>query len=149
MVDPKPNREASESSEPKERFLPRWVFLLAIPGFLGPVLILAFIFRSELAHDEARCPYAEVSAQTLPGDIRVREERRSCVQDVEERRYSSIRGGEARVLGRRRLPTEAFEGPKYAWKAGLTEKGEVRVVVNCPGHPEAVFREGKPEEFAQ
>jgi hypothetical protein len=146
MADQHPT---SDTSETKTRFMPRWVFLLAIPGFLGPMLILAFIFKSELAHDEARCPYSEVSAQTLPGNVVVREERRSCVPDIEERRYSTVRTDAANVLGRRRLPKDAFEGPKYTWKAGLNEKGEVRVVVDCPGHPEAVFREGKPEEFAQ
>ncbi len=142
-------------SEPEEskRFLPRWVFFLAVPGFLGPLLILAFIFRTEIAHDEARCPYVQVSERALSADVRVREERRSCVPDVEERRYSAVRAvgaasEEAIVLGRRRLPRDAFLGPKYVWQAQLRDDGQVYVEVDCPGHPKAVFREGTPEEEA-
>jgi hypothetical protein len=142
----------SEPAEPK-RLLPRWVFLLAVPGFLGPLFILAFIFKTELAHDEVRCPYEQVSERALSPRIVVREERRSCVRDVEERRYSAIRadapaGERTRVLGRRRLPSEAFLGPSYSWQAQVSDKGEVQLEVACPGHPKAVFREGTPEEHA-
>ena len=138
MTEPK----AEPSDKP---FLPRWALYAAIPGFAGPLLILGFIFVTELRHSEERCPYHPVSTQALAADLVVVEEARSCTAQVEERRYSVSRKGQLRVLGRRRLSDAAF-GPGYAWKPALSAEGEVSVTVKNPGHDDAHFREGTPSE---
>jgi hypothetical protein len=142
----RPNENVSPT-EGEKPFLPRWAMWVAIPGLVGPLFILGFIFVSERAHEEARCPYARVSEQTAAPGIVVREERRSCMPGVEDRRYSAVRGDQVRVLGRRRFAPEAFAAPKYSWKASVSEKGEVQVVVENPGHGTGQFREGTREEL--
>ncbi|HEY2734569.1 MAG TPA: hypothetical protein VGI70_11325, partial [Polyangiales bacterium] len=69
-------------ADPPTRFLPRWLIYVMVPGFLGPLLILGFIFVSELAFDEARCPYVPVETRSLSDAIAVREDRRVCLRDV-------------------------------------------------------------------
>jgi hypothetical protein len=134
---------AEESlAERLSRPMPRWVKFLILPGAVAPVLILGFIFVSELAHDEARCPFSRQSDQRLSAGVSVREDARSCLPGIEERRYSALRAGSERVLGRRRFAREAFEPSRYRWRAELSEQGEVRVTVDNDGHTRAVFREG-------
>ena len=135
-------------SDPEKPFLPRWARYALLPGLLGPVGILGFIFVSETAHDEARCPYVTGETRTLGGGVLVREDSRNCLFDVQDHRYSVIRGDEERVLGRRRFRAEAFEPGHYSWDAELSDQDEVRVVVRNDGHGEARFREGKPTERA-
>src|SRR5688500_14706695 len=95
------------------RPIPRWMKFLILPGVVAPVLILGFIFVSEIAHDEARCPYARQSDQQLAAGVSVREDARSCLPGVEERRFSAVRGNAERVLGRRRFSSGAFEPNRY------------------------------------
>jgi hypothetical protein len=135
----------AKAESPDKPFLPRWAVYVALPGFAGPLLILGFIFVSELRHSEERCPYRQVSQQAVTADVVVVEEARSCVADLQERRYSVSRKGQLRVLGRRRFADAAF-GAGYAWKPALSPEGEVRVTVKNPGHDDAVFREGTPSE---
>ena len=129
--------------------IPRWLFWVLIPGFVGPVLILAFIFASEVAHEPERCPYERRSEQRLSETITVREDARSCLPGVEERRFSAVRDGSELVLGRRRFASTAFQSGRYRWRADLSERGEVSVTVDNDGHAQAVFREGTPEEHAE
>src|SRR3954464_12274190 len=129
--------------------MPRWLLYVLIPGFAGPVLILAFIFISELAHDESRCPYARTSMKALNSAVSVREDMRTCLPGVQERRFTAVRGAEEHVLGRRRFASTAFAPDRYQWRAELTPQGEVRVTVDNAGHGEAVFREGTAEERAR
>jgi hypothetical protein len=140
---------AADEVEPSARFLPRWVLYVAIPGLVLPLLILVFIFVSELAHDESRCAYARASEQTLADGTVVREEMRRCLPGMEEHRYSALRSGSERVLGRRRFARSAFDPIHYSWKAELSEQGEVRVSVRNQGHADAVFREGTEQERAE
>jgi hypothetical protein len=129
--------------------IPRWLIYVLIPGFVGPVLILAFIFLSELAHDEKRCPYTYTSTQPLNSQISVREDARSCLPGLEERRFTVVRGAVEHALGRRRFAGSAFAPDHYRWRAELTPQGDVRVTVDNAGHAQAVFREGTAEERAR
>lgn len=129
--------------------MPRWLLYVLIPGFVGPVLILGFIFVSELAHDEKRCPYTYTSTQALNPEISVREDARSCLPGMEERRFTAVRGVVEHVLGRRRFARAAFAPDQYQWRAELSPQGEVRVTVDNAGHAQAVFREGTAEERAR
>jgi hypothetical protein len=124
------------------RPLPRWTMYLILPGAVAPIAILGFIFVSELAHDEARCPFAQRTNQQLSVGVSVREDARSCLPGIEERRYSALRAGSERVLGRRRFARDAFDPSRYRWRAELSPQGEVRVTVDNDGHAQAVFREG-------
>jgi hypothetical protein len=135
------------TEQPARRFLPRWAIYLMVPGFLGPLLILGFIFVSETAHDETRCPYQTLEVRPLSASVSVREDRRSCLWSVEERRFSVLRGPEEHALGRRRFDSAAF-GRGYGWTASLSPDGEVKVQVHNVGHGEATFREGSKDEQA-
>lgn len=145
-----PARDSGDSHESLlDRFngpIPRWLMYVLIPGVVGPVLILVFIFVSEIAHDEARCTYTRASVQKLDDRVSVREDARSCLPGIEERRFSLVRAGAEQVLGRRRFASAAFARGQYQWHAELSPRGEVRVTVDNPGHTQAVFREGTPEE---
>lgn len=136
------------SQEPEKQFLPRWVRYLAIPGLVGPLLILVFIFVTEIAHNETRCPYAHGESRALGPQVLVREDSRNCLWDVEDHRFSVVRGSDERVLGRRRFRREAFAPGKYSWSAELDAKDQVHVRVQNEGHSEAQFREGTAEERA-
>lgn len=129
--------------------MPRWLVYVLIPGVAGPVLILAFIFISELAHDEARCPYAHTSTKPLNPQVSVREDARSCLPGIEERRFTAVRGADEHVLGRRRFARTAFAPGHYHWRAELSPQGELRVTVDNEGHAQAVFREGTATEHAR
>lgn len=129
--------------------IPRWLFWVLIPGFVGPVLILVFIFASELAHNESRCPYVRNSTKSVNDQVSVREDRRSCLPGIEERRFSVVRGANEQVLGRRRFARSAFAPGHYEWRVELTTQGDVRVTVDNAGHEQAQFREGTAEEHAR
>jgi len=129
-------------------FLPRWARYLLLPGLFGPLFVLAFIFVDQLAHDEARCPYVPGESRPIAQDVSVREDRRNCLWDVEDRRFSVVRGTEERFLGRRRFRAEAFAAGRYSWQAELSAKNEVHLHVKNAGHSDADFREGTAEERA-
>ena len=103
--------------QPEKPFLPRWARYLILPGVFGPVFVLGFIFINELAHDEKRCPYIPGEIRTLGPDILVREDHRNCLWNVEDHRFTLIRAGQEKTLGRRRFGAEAFEPGKYSWEA--------------------------------
>ena len=92
---------------------------LMLPGLFGPLLILGFIFITETAHDESRCPYQLVEVRPLSASVAVREDRRRCLGSVEERRFTVVRGAAENTLGRRRFDQAAF-GPGYSWSASLS-----------------------------
>jgi hypothetical protein len=133
----------------KTAFLPRWAIYAIVPGFLGPLLILGFIFVSELAHDEARCPYSQVETRQVADAIAVREDRRNCLWNIEERRFVVVRGDRQHTLGRRRFRAEAFAAGRYRWKAAVSAQDEVSVSVYNEGHYDAAFREGTAAERAR
>ena len=128
--------------------LPRWVLWLMLPGIVAPLVILAFIVVTQFAHDPQRCPYHASSQQTLDRDVMVVEEKRSCLPQVEERRYTLTRAGHMQVLGTRRLRAAAFAGG-YRWTASRGQGGEVKVVVHNTGYGDLSFREGTAQEKSQ
>ncbi|MBX3275541.1 MAG: hypothetical protein KF729_35100 [Sandaracinaceae bacterium] len=104
--------------------------------------ILSFVFmaRSELAFDEARCPFVEREVRDVADGVRVREQVRTCQPDVEEHRWVVLREGEPDLaIGQRRLSAEHWQG--YAWTATLRE-GHVRLEITdrSQDHPR-VFNE--------
>lgn len=136
------------SQEPEKPFLPRWARYVILPGLFGPVLILGFIFITELAHDEARCPYVRGESRAVTSEIAVREDQRNCLWDVEDHRFSVVRAGAEQVLGRRRFRAEAFSAENYSWSAKLDGKDQVHVYIKNEGHDDATFREGTAKERA-
>jgi hypothetical protein len=140
--------EAAEA-QPEKPFLPRWAVYALLPGFIGPLLILVFIFVNELAHDEKRCPYVPGQTRTLSETVAVREDHRNCLWGIEEHRFSVLRGAEERSLGRRRFRADAFAPSEYHWEAQLSPQNEVSLTVHNPGHRDAAFREGTEAERAQ
>jgi hypothetical protein len=136
------------SQAQEKPFLPRWALYLILPGLFGPLLVLAFIFVTEFAHDEKRCPYTLGESRVLAPEISVREDHRNCFWDVEDHRISVIRAGAERVLGRRRFRAEAFAPGNYDWSAKLDAKDQVHVLIKNEGHPDAQFREGTAKERA-
>jgi hypothetical protein len=133
------------AAEGEKRFLPRWVTWLAIPAAVGPVAILGFVLVTERAHDSDACPFREVTRREVGPSLAVIEAARRCVADIEERRWTIVRDGRARVLGNRRLERDAFSSARYHWTAELSGD-EVRVTVTNQGHGHVVFREGTPDE---
>lgn len=82
---------------------------------LTVLVIFGLILRSESAHDEQACPFAHKSEQRM-GDVTVREEARSCLPEVEERRWLAARAGEAPYeLARKRLDKARFAPERFAW----------------------------------
>jgi hypothetical protein len=77
--------------------------------------ILFLIVRTERAHDEGACKFA-LSSQRDLGSVQVIEERRSCLPELEERRYLVQRSGSERYeLTRKRLPKAHFATDRYKW----------------------------------
>lgn len=134
------------AGEGEKRFLPRWVTWFALPAAVGPIAIFGFVLVTERAHDPEACPFEEVTRRELGPSLAVIETARHCVADIEERRWTIVRDGRARVLGNRRLERGAFAPAHYEWRAELSEADEVRVTVVNEGHGHVVFREGTPQE---
>ena len=120
---------------------PRWV--LMVLGMLPAVLaigIFVFIARFQLAHDEGRCPFHELETRDLTPDLRVREDARRCLPEIEEHRWLVIRAGrEPLELGR--FPLEAEQTERgFPWTVAL-EDGRAVVTITNEGRGELVFRE--------
>lgn len=131
---------AGPDAEPRAGF-PRWALFFMIPGVAGPILILAFILRTERAHDEASCPFTDGAQRRYADGVVVQEQVRSCLPGIQERRYVIVRDDERKLLGRRRFADDAF-GEGYGFDGGVTDAGEVHIKVHNPGHPPQPFREG-------
>lgn len=137
--------KASESGLP----LPRWVLFLALPGMLAPIAIFAFILLTETAHDEASCPFQELTRRTASEGVDVIEESRRCIDDVEERRFVVVRDGRRQAIGERRFAPALFAPEVYSWEIKVSEQGETHVRVAQKGHGAVVFREGTESERAE
>jgi hypothetical protein len=82
---------------------------------LTVLVVLGLIVRSESAHDEQACPFTPKSEQHM-GEVKVLEEARSCLPEVEERRWLASRPGEAPYeLARKRLDKARFSPERFAW----------------------------------
>jgi hypothetical protein len=129
--------------------LPRWVLWLALPGMLAPIVIFGFILFTERAHDEASCPFKELTRRTASEGVDVIEEARRCIDDVEERRFVVVRNGQRQALGERRFAPALFSPDVYSWEIKVSEAGETHVRIAQKGHGEVVFREGSERERAR
>jgi len=77
--------------------------------------IFALIVRTERAHDESRCAFRKRSTRNL-GAALVVEETRSCLPELEERRYVVARAPAPPFeLARKRLPQAQFADARYRW----------------------------------
>jgi hypothetical protein len=140
-----PDPKAPESGLP----LPRWVLWLALPGVIAPIAIFAFILLTEKAHDEASCPFGELTRRTASEGVEVIEESRRCIDDVEERRFVVVRNGQRQAIGERRFAPALFAPDVYSWEIKVSEQGETHVRVAQKGHGAVVFREGTERERAE
>jgi len=94
--------------------------------------VFAFLFmvRSEVAFDEATCPFAERETREVAEGVRVREDERTCQDGVEEHRWVVLREGEEeRTIGQRRLSADLYA--EYAWTAELRNE-QVRIEITDP-----------------
>lgn len=125
-----------------------WLWPLLVAIAIAPLFVIGYIVifqaRYELAFDESTCPYELVEERHVGDDIRVREDRRSCQPDVEERRWVMHREGHREFeLARRPLDAVAYRGD-YRWTAE-DENGRLRVTVYNPGMEQRSFREPGPD----
>jgi hypothetical protein len=82
---------------------------------LAVLVVFGLIIRTERAHDEALCKFEALSQRSL-GTLEVREERRRCLPEIEERRYLLKHGAKpAYELARKRLPPAQFGVDRYTW----------------------------------
>ncbi len=103
------------------------------------VFSMLFMGRSELAFDEARCPFEEGELRIVNERVSVREDERTCQEGVEEHRWVLLRDGqEPHEIARRRLDASYFED--YSWSAS-EEDGNVTIEIRNPGQDPRIFRE--------
>lgn len=142
------SESTTETPEKKER-TPLWVVLVVIVGAAPAVFavyILFFISRYSILHDEDRCPYAHVETRDVGQGVRVREESRRCIDEVEEHRWLVERGtAPPDELGR--YPLESAQiGRGFPWRAEL-EEGRVVITITNEGRGDFTLRE--PEAGAE
>ena len=147
---PDPRRRGGEGPLARFRIKNPWIkrllFVLAIAPAIGAIVIFALIARSELAHDESRCPYSEAELREITPHKSIREESRLCEPGVEDHRWVLLEDGQEPLeLGRRRLASEHW-ARGYAWTAAeRQEEGDderrVRLEIRNVGLEPRVFRE--------
>jgi hypothetical protein len=117
----------------------RPVLIVLATAPIGVALLsFAIMAKSELAFDDERCPFVERETREVGGAV-IREEARSCEEDVEEHRWMLSRPGFATIeLGRRRLAAHYYEG--YSWTA-REDESRVRIEITNPGLDMRAFRE--------
>jgi hypothetical protein len=103
-------------------------------------LIMYFVIRTELAHDDTTCPFTPVETRELDDGAVVHEEARRCQEDIEEHRWLVVRDGHERELGRRRLPGARYRDGAWSWSTDVTDRG-AHVVVENDGVEDAEFYE--------
>ena len=141
-----PDGPPDDAPDPRKKKILRWVAVaVAAPLITLFVLIMYFVIQTELAHDDAVCPFEPVSSRALDDGTVIHEEMRRCQEDVEEHRWRMSRAGaEERELGRRRLPTHRFQERVYNWSADIGERG-THVHVENDGVEAADYYEQPPE----
>jgi hypothetical protein len=138
--------QTAEAAATEKKGTPLWVKIIvvigALPGLLA-LFIMFFIARYSILHDEDRCPYAHVETRTVGDGVRVREESRRCMDEVEEHRWLVERGTAAPLeLGR--YPLEAEQVAQgFPWTASIDERRVVITITNH-GRGEIVLREPRP-----
>jgi hypothetical protein len=108
---------------------------------LTVLTVFVLILRTERAHEEGACPFSKSSEQTFSGG-RVIEEQRTCVPEVEERRYLLERAGKPAVeFARKRIGSQFFRENRYEWKVVEDAQKRVRLRVLVDGKISSEFRE--------
>lgn len=139
MSEPVPPSETKKKT-------PWWVPVIVVIGALPAVFalfIFAFVVRYSVAHDEASCPYTLGEPRVIADDVSVREDSRSCMDDVRDHRWVVLRPGVPdRSLGN--LPLMG-EDARFEWEARIEEE---RVVIDVvvPDRGELSFREPPPAD---
>jgi hypothetical protein len=116
-------------------YLPIIVVLGAAPAVFS-LYILYFITNYSMAHDEERCPYAHVETRDVAAGVRVREESRRCIDEVEEHRWLVERGTAPQIE----------QG--FPWQARI-EEARVVITIENQGRGEIVLREPRPSDGPQ
>lgn len=126
----------------KRRIILRRV-AMALSGLMILTVLAVFvlIFRTERAHDEASCPFSKLEERAFSGG-RVIEERRSCLPEIEERRYLLERTGKPSFeLARKRVGSKFFRENRYAWSVAEDARKRVILRVIVDGKLSSEFRE--------
>lgn len=132
--------EETRPADPRMKIL-RWVGIaVTAPIVIIFLMIMYFVIQTEMAFDDADCPFNPVETRELDDGAVVREERRRCQEGVEEHRWLVERDGEPDELGRRRLPTFRYEEGVYSWSVELGDRG-AHVHVENEGVEPADFHE--------
>lgn len=123
----------SLSPEAKKRVLRRLGIFISASSVGLVLLVLVFVIRNEHAHDETRCPFRLAERRPVAGaESFVIDEKRECIEGLEEHRWTVERGGvRVREIGRRRLATRFFTPQAYSFVATETERGVLIVVENA------------------
>ncbi len=140
---PPANDSTPPTREPRRRWWWPILVVLGVAPALFALYIMYFIAHYALAHDEERCPYALVETRAVAAGVRVREESRRCIDEVEEHRWLVERGtASPNELGR--YPLEAAEIERgFPWRAAI-EDGRVVITIENRGRGEFVLREPTP-----
>lgn len=95
--------------------------------------VLALIVRNERAHDEQVCKFAPLGERVL-GAATIREESRTCLPELEERRYLIERvGAKTFELARKRLPPAYYATDRYVWTAREDKAHKLVVRIDMGG----------------
>jgi hypothetical protein len=118
------------------------VVIGALPAVFA-LLIFGFIVRYSVAHDPETCPYQPGEARVLRDGLSVREDSRSCLDDVDDHRWVVLRDGYDELsLGN--LPLMG-DGEGFTWDARLDED-RVVVEVSIRDRGELTFREPERDD---
>lgn len=128
-----PESPRARRARTQKRFVRRLGMVLSALMVVLVVSVLGFIVRNERAHDESRCKFTLHSQRDL-GATQVIEERRSCLPDLEERRYLIQRAGSERFeLARRRLNSARFASDRYKWSLREDEQHKLVLRIDVDG----------------
>ena len=131
----------SAAHEKRRLLLRRIGIALSALMVLTVLTVFVLIYRTERAHDEDTCPFVKSGEQPFSGG-RVIEEQRSCVPEIEERRYLLERTGKKPYeFARKRIGKQFFRENRYEWKVVEDEKKQVRLRVLVDGKMSSEFRE--------
>ena len=138
--DPRDEPRTQPFLERRKKALKILGILFTVPSVFLVLFVFGMIIHSERAHDERTCPFVAVETRETDRG-RVTDERRECVEGVEEHRWLLRRPGIAPLeLGRRRLASSFYAASVYSWRA-FVEGEQVRVHVENTGAPPVTYRE--------
>jgi len=144
MLAPGDDREdlAGPFSPETRRKVRRVLAVASAISVLLVVVVFVLVLRMEMAHDESRCPFHDRGARDIAPGVRIVEQARRCMSDVEEHRWLvSRRGGARKEIGRRRMEPRFFAAGGYRWEASEDDRRKIVVRVAARGFRTAVYRE--------